>query len=267
MEENTTSSSTALVNVNLPDFANTAAKNLTDKPTQSIGQTFSDLWQIVFGNHLSYVAERQKTKYAHKLEEYRKSLEKKVAAIPEDKQTTPSLQIAGQALEDSKYCAETEDLREMFSSLIANSMHIDYSGKIHPSFSKMIQQLSPLDAQMLKIFHAEQNHGGIAIADFIKRIDSNEFERLFELIPAKMPKYCSQTNATRSIVSLQRLGLIRITTHEQFAEESRYSDFRDTPLYLDLKKQATIHGFTLDMFKHIASLTPLGEDFATVCLE
>lgn len=266
MDEKPNSAGTSLININLPDFANTAAKNLTDKPTQSIGQTFTDLWQIVFGNHLSYVAERQKTRYAHKLEEYRKSLERKVAAIPEDKQTTPSLQIAGQALEDSKYCAETEDLREMFSSLIANSMNVDYANRIHPSFSKIIQQLSPLDAQMIKIFNAEQDRGGLAIVDFIKLVNDDEFERLFELVPAKIPANCSQLTAIRSIVSLQRLGLISVTADEKFSDQSRYDAFLSTPLYFELKKQATIRGFKLEMIKHVASLTSLGEDFVTVCL-
>lgn len=40
----------------LPDSIDNAVKNLTDKPTQGIGQTFSDLWFLVFGfwrNHSS----------------------------------------------------------------------------------------------------------------------------------------------------------------------------------------------------------------------
>ena len=38
--------------INFPDLpasVDNAVKNLTDKPTQGIGQTFADTWYLVFG--------------------------------------------------------------------------------------------------------------------------------------------------------------------------------------------------------------------------
>ena len=146
-------------------FSCNALKNLTDKPTQVIGQTFSDLWQLVLGGRVAFAVEKKKMKYAYELEAYRQSLEAKVAAIPDGKLVDPPLQIVAQSLDDSKYCVEQPELREMFANLIANSMNADYSNILHPSFSKIIQQLSPLDAQMLKIMYERQPYGGIAIVD------------------------------------------------------------------------------------------------------
>ena len=43
----------------LPDSIDNAVKNLTDKPTQGIGQTFSDVWYLVFGG-ITQVADKRR---------------------------------------------------------------------------------------------------------------------------------------------------------------------------------------------------------------
>lgn len=267
MSDNSTQTKVSLLNVELPEFAETAAKNLTDKPSLSVGQTLSDIWQIVFGNRFSYAAEKQRMKYEHELAEYQKTLEQKVNTIPEEKKIEPSFLIAGQALEDSKYCAESEDLRNLYANLIANSMNIDYVDKVHPSFSKIIHQLSPLDARMLQVFHDHHSHGGIAIVNYIKKTNGDGFENLLEFIPAYMPDCCPPTAAAKSIVSLQRLGLIQIPADVFFSDDGRYARFYNTQLYRELHRKSIMFGYTLDIKKRVARLTPLGEDFVSVCLD
>ena len=47
-----------LININLPDLppsVDSIIKNATDKPSLSVGATFSDLWDLVFGG-VSYLA-------------------------------------------------------------------------------------------------------------------------------------------------------------------------------------------------------------------
>ena len=39
----------SLINVEIPDSVDNAVKNLTDKPSANIGQTFADCWFLVFG--------------------------------------------------------------------------------------------------------------------------------------------------------------------------------------------------------------------------
>lgn len=70
----------------LPDSIDNAVKNLTDKPTQGIGQTFSDLWFLVFGG-ITQAADKRRMKYAHDLELYGQELSQSIAAIPEENLT------------------------------------------------------------------------------------------------------------------------------------------------------------------------------------
>lgn len=252
----------------LPDSVDNAVKNLTDKPTASIGQTISDLWQLVLGGRVSYAVEKQKIKYAHCLEEYRTLVEKGVSAVPVDKLIEPPLQIAAQALEDSQYCIESEELRKLFANLITRSMHADYSERIHPSFSKIAQQLSPLDAQMLCILRNSHDGRGIAVVNYIAKNDKQPgYGILRENIPADMPPHCTPDDAARSLVSLTRLGLVDIPADAHFTDADRYSVFEQTPLYQDCSNRAVFFGHKMEMQKRMAKLTVLGKDFVSVCLD
>ena len=51
--------------INLPDLpasVDNAVKNLTDKPTQGIGQTFADAWYLVFGG-ITQAADKRRMNY------------------------------------------------------------------------------------------------------------------------------------------------------------------------------------------------------------
>ena len=83
-------------------------KNITDKPTAAMGNTFSDLWFLVFGG-ISHLANMKRIQYNHDLEEYRKLLENSIDQIPKEKRIEPSIQTTAQALENSKYCVDQEN--------------------------------------------------------------------------------------------------------------------------------------------------------------
>ena len=254
-------------NLVLPDSVDNAAKNLSDKPTLAIGQTFADLWQLTLGGRVALAAEKQKLRYAHALEEYRRKLEDKVDAIPRDKQIEPPLQIAAQALEDSKYCIESEELRKLFANLISRAMHSDYSGMIHPSFSKIVQQLSPFDAQMLVIMRDYHVHSGIAVVDYISTQKDDGYTVLMDCVPAVFPGPCSAETAARSLVSLQRLGLIESPREIQFTDNDLYESFLHTPLYKQYSEELDQSKYKVDIKKRVARLTVMGLDFVNVCLD
>ena len=69
--------------INFPDLpasVDNAVKNLTDKPTQGIGQTFADTWYLVFGG-ITQAAAKRRMKYAHDLELYKQELSQAISSI------------------------------------------------------------------------------------------------------------------------------------------------------------------------------------------
>ena len=86
----------------LPASIDNAVKNLTDKPTQGIGQTLADVWYLVFGG-ITHAADKRRMKYAHDLKLYEQELSQAILSIPEENLIEPNIQITAQALENSKY--------------------------------------------------------------------------------------------------------------------------------------------------------------------
>lgn len=134
----------------VPDSIDNAVKNITDKPTQNMGTTLADIWYLVFGG-ISQAAEKRKLKYSYALQEFEKELKEKISKIPEDKLTEPDIQIIGHALEASKYCIEKEDLRHLFSSLIAAGINKD--NYIPPVIINIVRYMSPIDCKILKYLY------------------------------------------------------------------------------------------------------------------
>ena len=127
--------------------------------------------------------------------------------------------------------------------------------------------MSPLDAQMLKLFRVCNHVRGIAIADFIKEGQGEGFNSLIENIPEVTPEGCSHEKAARSIVSLERFGIISIPEDTYLLDKDRYAVFENIPLYLEYLSISKQDGWKLSINKHVAVPTILGEDFIRVCLD
>lgn len=246
----------------VPDSVDHAFQNLTDVPTKNIGQTFGDIWYLVFGQ-ISHAADKKRMKYAADLEQYRKQLAQSIEQIPEDKKVAPSIQVTAQALENSKYCVSSEELRTLFVNLISGSMNSDYEPLVHPSFSEIIKQMAPLDASLLQDF---KKRSKMPIVNYNLSLPSGS---------VSIDKYIyftlSQSYAypyAASIASLERFGLLRVSFTEMLVDEARYKIFENFPYYFHLKRkyEDTNANKILKVEKGFCELTPLGLHFVKVCM-
>ena len=249
--------------INIPDLlpcVDNAIKNLTDKPSLAMGTTFADLWDLVFGG-ISYLSEKKKMNYAHKLEIFRKQLEESIDQIPVDKKKEPSVQTTAQALENSKYCIDVDNLREMFTALISNSMNIDYQKDTHPSFAEILKQMSPLDAEIIKVF---KNSPLVGLPIGRYQINENDgYQTLLENV--FIDYFMSDLEACSiSISSLTRLGLLKVSYDDILLNEETYNGLGLHPWFLLLKKNLPDKNVTIH--KGTVSLTPLGRSFTRICI-
>lgn len=81
-----------LTNVDITNSIDNAVKNLTDKPTINIGQTFADCWFLVFGG-ISQKARLREIKYGYNLKIFKNILDDKISNIPAEYLTEPITQI------------------------------------------------------------------------------------------------------------------------------------------------------------------------------
>ena len=262
MSDNT-SNKNSLVNVELPDFVDQAGENLTKSLTTNAGQTFGDIWFLVFGG-ISQLAEKRKFKYAVELDKFKKELEEKIDEIPEEKRVEPNMQTVGPALENSKYCVESEEIRKAFANLISRSLNQDYSEYIHPSFADMLKQMSPLDAQNLILFKTQKSH---PICDIhCKQNDLSGYKVIFSNLFLANSEQTNYDLQTQSISSLVRFGLVNIPENSSLANQELYNEFETNALYLSLKEEIPEEFGKITLKKKNVDITPLGEMFIKACL-
>lgn len=253
-----TTNNFSLLNVEIPDSVDNAAKNLTDLPTQNAGQTLADCWFLVFGG-ISQMAEKRKIKYALELDTFKKSLEDKIAKIPKENRIEGKIQTIMPALENSKYCVEENELREMFSNLISASIDNRKSDLVHPSFGELLKTMSPLDAQNLQLLRNKQC---LPICD-IKLLFPNKsgFGYAMRNLFLMNPNCKHFEKSAQSISSLIRLGLIESPYDAHMTDPNAYNAYKDVlPIF-----KAKYPRFDVDLEERIIQVTAMGSSLLQIC--
>lgn len=252
--------------IKIPDSIDNALYNMTDAPTKSIGMTLSDIWSIVFGG-VSQLAKKSEMRRTHNLELFHKELYTSVSHIPEDKKVEPSIQITAQALENSKYCIDEAELRNMFTTLITNSMNSDYSPNVHPAFAETIKQMSTLDAIIIRLFKLETTNG-FPVCKYLRSTGNDSFIVLAHhlMIPGDKSVEATTTSfeIAKSLTVLERLGLICIDYNMQIADNSEYNKFLNNQLYQAFKSEDPDKEVVIQ--KGISTLTLFGNSFVRSCV-
>jgi hypothetical protein len=75
---------------------------------------------------------------------------KRLARTAPDQIQSPPPYIAGQILLQLPFCAEQEELREMYANLLAAAMTKKLAVQVHPAFIQIIQQLTPDEALIVR---------------------------------------------------------------------------------------------------------------------
>lgn len=225
-------------------------------------------------------AEKFRIKQAAKLKKYAKEIDEKINKIPEEKLLDPKLSIVGPALEASKYYIDEEEIRLLFTNLIASSMNSDLVSGVHHSFVETIKQISPLDAQNLKTFSTNNK----PIVNYI-------FEGGGKALSMKKYVYLENDHCNDidlqcvSISNLERLGILstrfdswfdeeeyeKHKTHEYFVLMTRLlAEVKNNPLSTlpaELNyAQSILESTKITIHKGVAEITPYGESFKKVCI-
>lgn len=250
------------IKVELPELVN----KTFEKPATTLGDKLSDLIEIIFGG-ITYSKEMLAYKRALNFEEFKKSLAKKVDEIPVASRIEPSESIVGPALEAAKYRIDTEELREMFSSLISASLDTEKVSFVHPAFVEIIKNLSPQDAEAVKYLAYVKDSHIVPIISIDEKVMS---------IPNNCSHYCFLSDkfgfyeANTIISSLLRCGLIEL--NYVFSKDTNFQGFTFDDMegkFSELRRVRNI-GRNLDnplSYKYgVICLTALGYEFSKICI-
>lgn len=268
--------STKLVEESAKELARPVAEtagNLTLPISETMGKTFSDFWDLILGSHVSLAREKQKLRQIDKLDNYKQSIQSKVEAIPEERLVEAPLHVVGPAIEAAKFYVENDELSEMFSNLISSAFDAEKVKTVHPSFTEVIKQMSPLDALNLNVFKVSDLQ---PICDVIIRSGNDGsyvpiINNYFIGHPSE--EFDAKLHST-SIINLVRLGLVELERVELTNKEA-YNKFYEDAFYQDLiasydvVTETNIFGENtkFELLKKIVRLTSFGRDFINTVIK
>lgn len=181
----------------------------------------------------------------------------------------PAPYVAVPALQAMSYSIDSDELREMYSNLLAKAMLKSEFVKVHPGFVDIIRQLSPIDADLLNLIGPKHSH---AFIDVWKRFGQNfREEMLLYFSIVALNKYDPVLSST-SLSNLERLGLITFNYQLKSTKINDYDKLKKSDFVLglesDFERKSKRSGkiSKLDFDEGIVSLTPFGRSFAEVCL-
>ena len=263
-----------LDNINYSTGSDSAIKNIAEKPAQSIGTTFNDIWFLIFGG-ISEKAEKKRLQVAKNIEDFRNELHEKTEQIPNEKRIDPDFQTVSLSLENAKFAINVKEIRDMFSTLVASSMNSDLSDSVHPSFAEMIKQMSPRDAivakrvlstatfPVIKIRKQEKSESLFKESDFehfkFSKTGSDHIHHL-----AAIENIDDLYDIPPCLNNLERLGLIQISYEQYFTNPIQYTEIQKRLSFQSYEVPGK-ENYEIAYIAGMITVTPLGRNFASVC--
>ena len=134
-----TKGSMQLVNQFYQDLAQPTVKTIG----KTLGTTFE--FATIPALVLGLATEKVKANFAHRLEEYKKKLEK----IPEEDRCVVEPEI-GEPIIRNLMNTTNDQIADLFTTLLANASNIKTLDKAHPKFAQIVQNMTPDEARIIQ---------------------------------------------------------------------------------------------------------------------
>jgi len=198
------------------------------------------------------------------VKETEKLLEEKLANVSEEKIIPPDPYVAVPAFQAISYSMDSEELRNMYANLLSKAMNKDTKKDVHPAFTEIIKQMSPIDAQILKkVFNSKS----IPLIDVIdKHTENGSYIPLI----SNLTNIFDYDNVTVSVSlnNLIRLGLAEIPAGEFFPNEIIYDTITSHLAFIEFKKKhKSPQNYKIDISQKLLSITALGFKFCEICIK
>lgn len=194
------------------------------------------------------------------------SLEQKLAKVPRENIIPPDLTVAGPALEALRFTGHKEELREMFSNLLATAMDSSTAPKAHPSFVEIIKQISPDEAKIISMLYNNVSVPIIKVRAYDKDRDHYaEPLQNFSLLPytAKCEFPILGPSYIENIV---RLGLVDHSYVSYNTFPNAYDPLEKHPIIVELVNSIKPLDKRVEIIKGTITRNAFGQKFYEACV-
>ena len=193
-----------------------------------------------------------------------KLLEHKLKNVDPKNIVSPEPYVAVPAIQSLSYAMNNEELRNLYANLLAKSMNSETKDNVHPSFSEIIKQLSPLDAKVFKIISENEINPLISISRYSKETDSTiSLAKNITLL-----NIADTLDISISINNLERLNLINIPWEACYKNTDLYKPFKNLDIYKNLENNFKSYPqYELVTFRQMIDKTDIGKLFYKICIQ
>ncbi|MDR0810847.1 MAG: DUF4393 domain-containing protein [Paludibacter sp.] len=196
-------------------------------------------------------------------------VKKKFEGVPEERRKSPDPEIAVPLIQALGYTAQNETLREMYISLLANSMDTAKEKFVHPSFVEIIKQMNTLDAKIFERLSRTKGYQKI----FNPHISLKGQSRFFsDATPEwymgwKIDGY-DEFDVSASFVRLSKFGLIELM-YDRTAGTDSYDNIKNNPFLMSILNHYKLSNPNLDIeiegTKSVVYVNEYGKQFKNAC--
>lgn len=212
----------------ISELANKVYDDAIKPAAQDVGGIVGTLTGFI-KNVVLYPLKKLNIKYEQKIQAFERMMQSKYENISEHLRCDPELHIVGPTMESLKYNILEDDLAELFANLLISDMDRTTQSSCSNAFVKIIEQLSPIDARVLKnlvlYFKNIKPSSSVDTSVSIGRLERihyiNEGNEKHEAPTYLLSDFGMEINdydLSKSIINLQRLGLVDLLFVEDNSE-------------------------------------------------
>ena len=203
-------------------------------------------------------------KREHHIEKTKQLLEENLKNADPEKIVTPEPYVAVPAIQALSYSMDSDELRALYANLLAKSIYADTKDSVHPAFTEIIKNLSPLDCRVFEFIMQSKYHE-IGYYEFrVGSVDDRSYYVAFPYVTSIT--FADIEKVATSINNLSRNMLITPRDF-RFTDDTRYSDIRNTDFYKSVCNAFSSHPENQELrpYKKSIKATPFGRSFYDVC--
>lgn len=252
-----------LDNIELPN--ETIDKIYDDGFHQSVAETGKIVGRIprlinaAFAPLDCWIAKRE-----YHVEKTKQLLEENLKNADPEKIVPPEPYVAVPAIQAISYAMDSDELRALYANLLAKSIYADTKDSVHPAFTEIIKNLSPLDC---KVFESIMKSRNKEIGCYELRagiVGSSSYSVLYPYVTA-----ITIDTPERISASIDNLSRNKLITPKDFHfdDDSYYREIRETKFFNIISNAFSNKPNNRELRPHKMSLksTDWGRAFYNIC--
>lgn len=238
-------------------------QDLAQPTVQTIGKTLGTTFEFatIPALALGFATEKVKANFAHKLEEYKKKLDK----IPEEDRCIVEPEI-GEPIIRNLMNTTNDQIADLFTTLLANASNVKTLDKAHPKFAQIVQNMTPDEALIIQYLKGKKDicyvdfrgnvHSGKGYIEIMKFVTKIDLE-----VNLSFPR-----NINAYISNLISLGVLQDMAGQFKTNDSLYEEIEK--IYLPkLEQQLVPSRFSkISAERSFFQVTDFGKLFINACI-